>query len=124
MLPLITPLAFASGTYDFLVVGGGTAGLTVAARLTENPSITVGVIEAGLAQFDNPLVNIPGFSGAPFGTAIDWNFTSIPQVELNGNLISYPRGKMLGGSSGINGMVNVHLDFGTGFMIIDSLAVE
>jgi 2-polyprenyl-6-methoxyphenol hydroxylase-like FAD-dependent oxidoreductase len=58
LVPAITPLAFSAATHDVLIVGGGTAGLTLAGRLSEDPSINVGVIEAGFEQFDNPEVNV------------------------------------------------------------------
>lgn len=87
MLPFITPLAFSNALHDVLIIGGGTAGLTLAGRLSEDPTISVGVIEAGHAQFDNPLVDVPGFFGMAFGSDLDWGFHSEPQMELNGTVL-------------------------------------
>jgi choline dehydrogenase len=55
-----SPGDFARKTYDFVIIGGGTAGLTLAARLTENPRVTVGVIEAGKNRLADPNLLVPG----------------------------------------------------------------
>jgi choline dehydrogenase len=55
-----SPAEFAAKRYDFVIVGGGTAGLTLAARITEDPKITVGVIEAGQNRLADPNILIPG----------------------------------------------------------------
>lgn len=71
-------------TYDYIVVGGGTSGLVVASRLSEDPQISVLVIEAGGDQSQDPFVNTPGFMGALYGKEeYDWNFSSVPQVSRN-----------------------------------------
>ncbi|CAG9987339.1 unnamed protein product [Clonostachys byssicola] len=95
--------------YDYIIVGGGTAGLTVAARLTEDPTISVLVIEAGDIHRDDPLINTPGLMAGTYGNPkYDWGFRSVPQKELNNRIIAQPRGKGLGGSSAINFLMLVH----------------
>ncbi|KAK3716466.1 hypothetical protein LTR37_006362 [Vermiconidia calcicola] len=90
-------------SYDFIVVGGGTAGNTVAARLSQQlPDSSVLVIEAGPYAPTEDRINIPGFKGSTLGTKYDWNFTSIPQEALNNRVITQSRGKVLGGTSAIN----------------------
>ena len=86
--------AFCSHRFTHLVIGGGTAGLVVAARLSEEPTITVGVLEAGPAAFDEPLINVPGRLGETLNTEYDWQFETIPQVALSGRKIPYNRGKV------------------------------
>ena len=58
----LSAASFAATVYDYVIAGGGTAGLTLAARLTENPQVTVGVIEAGLDRTEDPKVLTPGFA--------------------------------------------------------------
>ena len=73
---------FLSHDYDFVIAGGGTAALTIAARLTENPDIKVGVIEAGKHRKDDPLVDTPAAFTQMLGNAeYDWIFKTVPQVK-------------------------------------------
>lgn len=98
----ITPADVLSKSYDYLVVGGGLAGLTLANRLTEDSGKQVLVLEAGEGHLNDPLVDIPGFIGATLGnTSYDWVFTTVPQAHANNNSFVWSRGKMLGGSTGI-----------------------
>ncbi|PYI11752.1 aryl-alcohol dehydrogenase [Aspergillus sclerotiicarbonarius CBS 121057] len=93
--------------YDYVVVGGGTAGLVVASRLTEDPSVSVLVLEAGGNRVDDPRIAIPGLAASTYSDPeFDWCLTSQPQEALNGRCLAEPRGRTLGGSSAINlGMV-------------------
>ena len=97
------PASFATISFDYLIAGGGTAGLTLAARLTEDPEVTVGVIEAGLDRTDDPKVLTPGFTPTMWSDPdYDWIFNTIPQTHGNNRVVNHPRGKQLGGSSAIN----------------------
>ncbi|KAJ5639274.1 Glucose-methanol-choline oxidoreductase C-terminal [Penicillium longicatenatum] len=96
---------FIQTPFDFLIVGGGTAGLVLANRLSEESGIQVGVIEAGSLKLGDPRVDLPTGSGQMLSNPdYDWNFESIPQAGTNDKAYHIPRGKMLGGSSGINFM--------------------
>jgi choline dehydrogenase-like flavoprotein len=93
--------------FDYVVVGGGSAGCVVASRLSENPDVTVCLLEAG-GPGNNWVVK------APIGIAImvpsrtnNWAFETVPQPGLNGRKGYQPRGKALGGSSAINAMVYI-----------------
>lgn len=71
-----------NASYDFVIVGGGTAGLVVANRLTENPNIRVLVLEAGTNRLNDPRITVPGLGPATFEDEdFDWNFRSCPQVR-------------------------------------------
>ncbi|KAK0479236.1 aryl-alcohol oxidase precursor [Armillaria novae-zelandiae] len=92
--------------FDFIIIGGGTAGNVLANRLTENAHISVLVLEAGGSTTDVLLSEVPFFCvGATPGTPLDWNFTTTEQPGLNGRSIPFPRGFGLGGSSAVNYML-------------------
>ena len=96
---------FASTRFDYLIAGGGTAGLVVANRLSEIPTVQVGVIEAGEDLTDDPKIYTPLWMfDLQQNPKYDWNFSSEPQEALDGLKVAQARGKMLGGSSGINFM--------------------
>lgn len=97
--------AFLSNSFDFIIIGGGTAGLALAARLAAAPAaLTVGILEAGngpdLHLHDD--IRIPGHYGRTLGSDLDWCFATIPQEGLAGRSVPWSRGKCLGGSSAIN----------------------
>jgi choline dehydrogenase len=93
-------------TYDYVVVGAGSAGAVLAARLSEDPNVTVALLEAGGADTDDE-IHIPAAFGALFKGSRDWDFTSEPEPGLRGRRAYLPRGKMLGGSSSMNAMIYV-----------------
>lgn len=90
--------------YDYVILGGGTCGLVVAARLSEDPSVRVAVIEAGNSVQFNPNVTNTTTFGLSLGTGIDWAYTSLPQQYANNKSVIFNSGKALGGTSTINGM--------------------
>lgn len=86
-----------------VVVGGGTAGSALATRLSQGlPNKSILLIEAGPQALDEDRINIPGMKGSTLGTVYDWNFTTVPQIALNGRVLGANRGKVLGGSSALN----------------------
>ncbi|KAI0011190.1 putative GMC oxidoreductase [Xylariaceae sp. FL0662B] len=93
--------------YDYIVVGGGTSGLVVASRLTEDKYVRVLVLEAGANRLKDPKISIQGLAAATyFDPDYDWCINTEPQVGLNNRRLAQPLGKTLGGSSAINlGMV-------------------
>ncbi|KAI9742791.1 MAG: hypothetical protein M1818_003520 [Claussenomyces sp. TS43310] len=106
-LPVLRTLEnFLEGSYDYVVVGGGTSGLTVAARLSEDPNVNVAVIEAGGARIGDPAVLTPAAFPTLLGKAdYDWSCTTVPQEGTFNKVHAWPRGKLLGGSSAVNYMM-------------------
>ena len=93
--------------FDYVIVGAGSAGCAVAARLSEDPSVSVLLIEAGKRD-TNPWIHIPvGYYKNIGNPKFDWCFNAEPDPGLGGRSIKFPRGKVLGGSSSINGLLYV-----------------
>ncbi len=92
---------------DYIVVGAGSAGCVLANRLSEDPKISVILLEAG-GEDRNPLIHIPaGYIKTMVNPAINWMFESEPEANTAMRPIAFPRGKVLGGSSAINAMLYV-----------------
>ena len=89
--------------FDYIIVGGGTCGLVLANRLSENPDISVAVIEAGESVLHSSNVTQIENYFASLGTSIDWQYESVPQQYTNSRTLVYDSGKALGGTSTING---------------------
>ena len=92
---------------DYVIVGGGSAGCVLAARLSENPAVSVVLLEAG-GEDRNPLIHIPaGYIKTMVDPSVNWMFETEPDAGSNNRRIKQPRGKVLGGSSAINAMLYV-----------------
>lgn len=114
------PLCNYAQEYDYIIVGGGSAGCVLANRLSENPSVTVLLLEAGGSE--SMVSDVP--EGAFFlqKTPLDWQYSTVPQVRscwgIQQRRLNWPRGKVLGGSSTLNSMIYIrgkHLLFGALF---------
>ena len=90
--------------FDFVIVGAGSAGCALARRLTDDPSVTVALIEAG-GEPSHPHIAAPTEYFNLWGTEIDWDYQSVPQPGTAHRRHRLPRGRVLGGTSAINGMV-------------------
>ncbi|MFO0995798.1 MAG: choline dehydrogenase [Alphaproteobacteria bacterium] len=92
---------------DYVIVGAGSAGCVLAGRLSEGGDATVTLIEAGGSD-RSPLIRVPiGLLWVMQGGRYDWGFATTPQAGLGGRALRYPRGRVLGGSSSINGMTAI-----------------
>ena len=92
--------------YDYVIVGAGSAGAAIAARLSEDPDIRVALVEAGGADTADE-IHIPAAFGSLFKSEWDWDLDSEPEPELGGRRAYLPRGKMLGGCSSMNAMIYI-----------------
>ena len=93
--------------YDFVIVGGGSAGSVLANRLSEDPGNRVLVLEAGRSDWSwDPFIHMPAALAFPIGSRFyDWRYESEPEPHMGGRRVYHARGKLLGGSSSINGMI-------------------
>src|SRR5947208_1275655 len=92
--------------YDYVIVGAGSAGCVLAARLTEDPDVSVLLVEAGPTDVKEN-IHVPAAFGSLFKTDVDWDYSTAPEDGCNGRMMFLPRGKVLGGSSSINAMVYI-----------------
>ncbi|THU83652.1 aryl-alcohol-oxidase from pleurotus Eryingii [Dendrothele bispora CBS 962.96] len=90
--------------YDFIIIGGGTAGCVLANRLSEDPSVNILLLEAGGTNIGKLELEVP-FLYNFISSENSWNFTTTPQQRLNERALSFQRGYVLGGSSSVNGMM-------------------
>ncbi|KAG9324198.1 hypothetical protein KVV02_001999 [Mortierella alpina] len=90
--------------YDYIILGGGTAGCVLASRLAEDPAVSVLILEAGEDMDRSNWTQIPFGSTLLVGSKHDWQLKTVPQVHANGRVLVQTRGRMLGGCTNINGM--------------------
>ncbi|WP_188152153.1 GMC family oxidoreductase [Teredinibacter waterburyi] len=94
-------------TFDYIVIGAGSAGCVLANRLSADKDVSVCLIESG-AGGRTPIITVPlGFAISVIAGTYNWSFKSLPQASLNNRTIYCPRGKVLGGSSAINAMIYI-----------------
>ena len=90
--------------YDYVIVGAGPAGCCLAARLTEDPDVSVLLMEAGGRDW-HPHIHVPAGFAKLTGKAFNWGYSTAPQREIDGREMWYPQGRVLGGGSSINAMI-------------------
>ena len=103
----------ADETFDYIVIGSGSAGGVVAARLSEDPSVSVLMLEAG-PEDDDDMIHLPAGFPTLFKTKWDWGYQTTPQKQLGGRRADWPRMKALGGCSSMNAMIYIrgnHADY-------------
>ena len=100
--------------FDFIIVGAGSAGCVVANRLSADPKARVLLLEAGTPNSSDPAITTPGRWVTLIGSAFDWGYATEPEPGLHARRLTFPRGKVIGGSSAINAMAFIRghrLDF-------------
>ncbi|KJA17033.1 GMC oxidoreductase [Hypholoma sublateritium FD-334 SS-4] len=104
---LTDPSQLQTTTYDYVIVGAGTSGLTLAARLSQDTTLNILVLEAGVSDENVESVMAPFLAPSVTPkTKYDWNYTVVPQAGMNHRIYDYPRGRLLGGTSSANYMVH------------------
>ena len=102
----MTTSANAHAEYHYIIIGAGSAGCVLAARLTEDPHTRVLLLEAGGPPRAREIA-VPAAFSKLFRTAVDWNYSTEPEPQLDNRSLYWPRGKVLGGSSAINAMIYI-----------------
>src|SRR2546423_13379893 len=92
--------------YDYVIVGAGSAGCVLAARLTEDPDVSVLLVEAGPADAKEN-IHVPSVFGLLFKTDVDWDYSTAPEEGCGGRTMFLPRGKVLGRSPSINAVGHI-----------------
>jgi len=93
--------------FDYVIVGGGSAGCVIAARLAEDPDVRVLLLEAGPPAEDVEEIRVPAAYVRLFRSRYDWNYVTLPQERADGRAVYWPRGRVLGGSSALNAMIYI-----------------